>query len=83
MEIILLIAALVCAASSVAAAISLARCLKALEAAMPPGPIPAQEPEPDELRERALREQRRFEEALAGILSYGQADMQRRQGEEV
>lgn len=82
MEIILLIAALVCAASSVAAAVSLARCLKALGDCLAPEAAPP-EAGLDELRERALREQRRFEEALAGILSYGQADMRRRPGEEV
>ena len=82
MEIILLIAALVCAASSVAAAVSLARCLKALGDCRAPEAAPP-ETGLDELRERALREQRRFEEALAGILSYGQADMRRRPGEEV
>lgn len=82
MEIILLIAALVCAASSVAAAFSLARCLKALGDCRAPEAAPP-EAGLDELRERALREQRRFEEALAGILSYGQADMRRRPGEEV
>ena len=79
MEIFLLIAALCCAAASVAAAVSLARCLRALEAreerAAPDAP-------PDELRERALREQRRFEEALSGILAYGLEDMRRRPGEE-
>lgn len=81
MEIILLIAALVCAAASVAAAVSLSRCLKALMdcSARETG---ASEAELDAVRERALREQRRFEEALAGILSYGQADMRRRPGEE-
>ena len=36
----------------------------------------------EELRERALREQRRFEEALSGILAYGLDDMRRRPGEE-
>lgn len=82
MEIILLIAALVCAASSVAAAFSLARCLKALGDCSAPEAAPP-EAGLDELRERALCEQRRFEEALAGILSYGQADMRRRPGEEV
>ena len=40
------------------------------------------EAELNELRERAMREQRRFEEALAGILNYGQSDMRRRPGEE-
>ncbi len=81
MEIFLLIAALCCAAASVAAALSLARCLRALEtmeAQRAPVPPAAQE----ELRERALREQRRFEEALSGILAYGLDDMRRRPGEE-
>ena len=32
--------------------------------------------------QRALREQRRFEEALSGILAYGLDDMRRRPGEE-
>ena len=41
------------------------------------------EPELDALCERAAREQRRFEEALSGILAYGEADMRRRPGEEV
>ena len=80
MEIILLIAALICAAASVTAAFSLSRCLRALEdceTLRPP------EAELNELRERAMREQRRFEEALAGILNYGQSDMRRRPGEEV
>ena len=83
MEIILLIAALICAAASVTAAFSLARCLRALEEAAPSGLASPKDSELDELRERAMREQRRFEEALAGILSYGQADMRRRPGEEV
>ena len=64
-----------------AAALSLARCLRALEAMeaqRAPVPPAAQE----ELRERALREQRRFEEALSGILAYGLDDMRRRPGEE-
>ena len=81
MEIFLLIAALCCAAASVAATLSLARCLRALEAMeaqRAPVPPAAQE----ELRERALREQRRFEEALSGILAYGLDDMRRRPGEE-
>ena len=79
MEIFLLIAALCCAAASVAAALSLARCLReAMEAQRAPVPPAAQE----ELRERALREQRRFEEALSGILAYGLDDMRRRPGEE-
>lgn len=81
MEIFLLIAALCCAAASVVAALSLARCLRALEAMeaqRAPVPPAAQE----ELRERALREQRRFEEALSGILAYGLDDMRRRPGEE-
>lgn len=81
MEIFLLIAALCCSAASVAAALSLARCLRALEAIeaqRAPVPPAAQE----ELRERALREQRRFEEALSGILAYGLDDMRRRPGEE-
>ena len=61
MEIILLIAALVCAAACTASGVSAAWLRSS---------------------ERALREQRRFEEALAGILSYGRADMCRRPGEE-
>ena len=84
MEIILLIAALICAAASVTSAFSLSRCLRALEdceTLRPPAAPP--EAELNELRERAMREQRRFEEALAGILNYGQSDMRRRPGEEV
>ena len=78
MEIFLLIAALCCAAARI---FSVARCLRALEAIeaqRAPVPPAAQE----ELRERALREQRRFEEALSGILAYGLDDMRRRPGEE-
>ncbi len=81
MEIFLLIAALCCAAASVAAALSLARCLRALEA-MEAQRAPVPPTAPEELRERALREQRRFEEALSGILAYGLDDMRRRPGEE-
>ena len=77
MEIILLIAALVCAAACTASGAALWLCLRSA-AETPAAPELSEE----EGRERALREQRRFEEALAGILSYGRADMCRRPGEE-
>ena len=93
MEIILLIAALICAAASVllhqshkasyGAALSLSRCLRALDAREGADWRELTEPELDALCERAAREQRRFEEALSGILAYGEADMRRRPGEEV
>ena len=83
MEMILLIAALICAAASVAAALSLSRCLRALDAREGADWRELTEPELDALCERAAREQRRFEEALSGILAYGEADMRRRPGEEV
>lgn len=83
MEIILLIAALICAAASVTAALALARCLRALDARESGDWTELTEPELDALCERAAREQRRFEEALSGILAYGEADMRRRPGEEV
>lgn len=83
MEIILLIASLICAAASVTAALSLLRCIRALDARESANWTELTEPELDALCERAAREQRCFEEALSGILAYGEADMRRRPGEEV
>lgn len=77
MEIILLIAALVCAAACTASGAALWLCLRSLERSQA-----AETPAAPELSEEEGREQRRFEEALAGILSYGRADMCRRPGEE-
>ena len=67
MEIILLIAALVCAAACTASGAALWLCLRSLERSQA-----AETPAAPELSE----------EALAGILSYGRADMCRRPGEE-
>lgn len=82
MEIILLIAALVCAAACTASGAALWLCLRSLERSQAAETPATPELSEEEGRERALREQRRFEEALAGILSYGRADMCRRPGEE-